>query len=217
MLDRIQWAVWHFVNVSGYISLMINWHPLILFTLGVSLFSPAQAGEFDAAYAAHDRGDFQTAFRLWKPLAEQGKADAQYNIGVMYNRGHGVPQNYLEAMRWYRLSAEKGHASAQYNLGVMYKNGDGILKDYKEAAKWFKSAAVQGDAEAQFGLGKMFAEGEGAPQDIVQAHAWMNLASSNGKGIAAKKRDQIAKEMTLDEISEAQALAREWQMKFNTD
>ena len=51
--------------------------------------------------------------------AEQGDADAQANLGLMYYNGEGVPQDYAEAVRWFRLAAEQGDADAQYNLGVM--------------------------------------------------------------------------------------------------
>jgi TPR repeat protein len=64
------------------------------------------------------------------PIAEQGDASAQYNLGVMYANGYGVPQDYAEAVRWYRLAAGQGNAKAQYNLGLMYYNGEGVPQDY---------------------------------------------------------------------------------------
>ncbi len=80
------------------------------FTLGLT--APAWAG-FDEAVAAYKRGDYATAIREWRPLAEQGNAKAQFNLGVMYDRGLGVPQDYAEAVKWYRKAAEQGHAGAQ--------------------------------------------------------------------------------------------------------
>ena len=82
-------------------------------------------------------------------LAEQGDAKAQYNLGVMYRKGHGVPQNDAEAVKWYRKSAEQGDAHAQFNLGFMYNNGKGVPQNDAEAAKWYRKAAKQGDAEAK--------------------------------------------------------------------
>jgi TPR repeat protein len=61
---------------------------------------------------------------------------AQYNLGLMYGKGWGVPQDYAEAAKWYRRAAEQGYAKAQYNLGVMYYNGEGVPQDYAEAVKW---------------------------------------------------------------------------------
>lgn len=112
------------------------------------------------------------------PLVRQGHADAQFNLGVMYREGKGVPQDYAEAVRWYRLVAEQADAGAQYSLGLIYDNGgQGVPQDYVpqddvEAMKWWRLAAEQGDAEAQHNLGVMLYDndGEGVPQDYVQAH-----------------------------------------------
>ena len=73
--------------------------------------------------------------------AEQGNARAQYNLGVMYNQGEGVPEDKAEAARWYRLAAEQGHTGAQYNLGVMYAIGEGIPEEDAEAVRWYRMAA----------------------------------------------------------------------------
>jgi len=71
--------------------------------------------------------------------AEAGDANAQFNIGSMYENGSGVKQDYAEAAKWYRKAAERGDARAQYNLGFMYLNGTGVPQDYAEAEKWYKS------------------------------------------------------------------------------
>lgn len=75
--------------------------------------------------------------------AEAGDPQAQYNLGVMYDIGQGVPQDYTEAAKWYTKAAEQGHADAQLKLGVMYAKGRGVPQDYAEAAKWFTSVAEQ--------------------------------------------------------------------------
>jgi len=73
----------------------------------------------------------------------------QYNLGAMYEKGEGVPQDYKEAVKWYQLAAEQGDADAQYNLGLMHSNGQGISQNDKEAIKWYRLAAEQGNALAQ--------------------------------------------------------------------
>jgi len=90
-------------------------------------------------------GDYETALREFRPLADYGDARAQTKLGYMYSEGLGVPQHYQEALRWYRLSADQGDASAQFNLGVLYNEGRGVLQDYQEAVKWFRLAAEQGN------------------------------------------------------------------------
>ncbi len=108
------------------------------FTLGLT--APAWAG-FDEGTAAYDRADYATALREWRPLAVQGVADAQYNLGVMYGDGRGVPQDYAKAVGWWRKAAEQGHATAQYNLGVAYHNGEGVSQNYAQAHMWHTLAA----------------------------------------------------------------------------
>ena len=81
----------------------------------------------------------------WYTLgAEQGYALAQYNLGLLYDNGQGVPQDYKTALKWYTFAAEQGHASAQNNLGVMYHNGQGVPQDYVRAHMWANLSAAQG-------------------------------------------------------------------------
>ncbi len=86
---------------------------------------------------------------LLRATAEQGDAEAQYDLGVMYANGHGVAQDYEEAAQLYRAAAEQGLAEAQYTLGVMYVNGQGIAQDYAEAYAWSGTAAAQGFGGAE--------------------------------------------------------------------
>ena len=97
----------------------------------------------------------------YRKAAEQGDAHAQYNLGVMYANGEGVPKDDREAVLWYRKAAEQGNASAQFNLGLMYMLGEGVPKDDGEAALLFHEAAKQGDVRAQANLGIMYANGVG--------------------------------------------------------
>ena len=89
--------------------------------------------------------DYQEAIKWFKLSAEQGYAQAQYNLGLMYSRGEGVDPDRQEALKWYRLSAEQGIAGAQCNLGLMYEKGHGVEQDYVEAHKWFNIAGVNGN------------------------------------------------------------------------
>ena len=113
---------------------------------------PVAAGpfeEFEGGFAAYQRGDYATAARLWRPLAEQDYAGAQYNLGNMYAQGQGVPQDHTEAMKWYRLAADQGLAEAQSNLGVMYAQGQGVPQDHVQAHMWSILAAEQGHENAR--------------------------------------------------------------------
>jgi len=135
---------------------------------------------FEQGLAAHKRGDFPTALRSFRLLAEQGDAAAQFNLALMYAKGEGVPENGAEAMKWYRLAAEQGDTDAQNNLGFMYDHGEGVREDDAEAVKWYRLAANQGDANAQYNLGLMYDIGEGLPENNAEAMKWYRLAAAQG-------------------------------------
>ena len=110
---------------------------------------PGWGADFNKGVAAYKSGDFATALREFKPLAEQGNSKAQNTLGWMYRYGNGVPQDHKTAVKWYKLAADQGHADAQNTLGWMYKQGLGVPQDYKTAVKWYRLAADQGHADAQ--------------------------------------------------------------------
>ncbi len=138
--------------------------------------------------------NFAEAARWFRLAAEQGRALAQLNLGMMYTHGKGVQQNYAEALRWYRLAAEQGDANAQRNLGLIYL----------EAMKWYGLAAQQGDANAQNSIGLMHIYGHGVPQNPLEAYIWFSFAASGGDQDGAKHRDLAASLLTKEQIIEAQ-------------
>jgi len=101
-----------------------------------------------AGAMAYDKGDYKAALRKWRPLAEQGNAGAQLNLGQLYRQGQGVPQDYKEAMQWYYKAAEQGDGTAQNNLGYMYGTGSGVPRDNVQAHMWFIIAGASGDKNA---------------------------------------------------------------------
>jgi len=119
-----------------------------------------------------DDEKWDDAFRVLKPAADRGDAEAQYYIGVLYNDGQGVAKNQTEGTNWFRKSAVQGYAWGQCALGVSYRLGQGIQKDDVQAANWFRKAADQGLDIAQFDLGVMYEKGWGVTQDAKQAFVW---------------------------------------------
>ena len=113
------------------------------------LVATANAAPFDDATAAYERGDSAQAFKLFRPLAVQGDASAQFNIGLMYHNGQGVTQNYQEALKWWRLAADQGDAMAQFNIGVLYEKGQGVTQDYQEALKCYRPSTQQQGSSSQ--------------------------------------------------------------------
>jgi TPR repeat protein len=122
--------------------------PIALGLLLVCLAVPAWA-DYQAGMDAYNRGDYATALREWRPLAEQGDANAQYNLGVMYDFEKGVPQDFATARQWYEQAAAQGHAGAQNNLGGLYEFGHGVTQDYVRAYMWYNVAAAHSTGDAQ--------------------------------------------------------------------
>jgi uncharacterized protein len=120
---------------------------MVAFGLAFELVAPASADSMAEAESAWERQDYATAERLYRSLAEQGKASAQHFLGRMYESGKGVPQNFSEARKWYRRAADQGHAGAQYYLGGMYYSGEGGPRDYAQAYFWFSLSIASGQGD----------------------------------------------------------------------
>jgi uncharacterized protein len=107
----------------------------------MAIAGAAAAEPLEDGVAAVKRGDYATALRLFRPLADQGDDVAQFDLGVLHNKGWGVPRDYVQAVKWYRLVAAQGNADAQYNLGILYDDG----RRYTEAVKWYRRAVNMGN------------------------------------------------------------------------
>ena len=142
---------------------------------------PKETFELGALY--YSNGDYQTSLKLWQPLAENGYAEAQYALGVMYFQGEGVKQDYAKAVKWYTKAAEQGMAKAQVRMGEAYLDGIGVKQDNAKAVKFFSKAAEQGDVGAQTILGAFY-EGKYfinvVERDLSKAKEWFSKACDNG-------------------------------------
>src|SRR5579884_784760 len=116
---------------------------ILTLTAMAALAVPALA-DFAAGTAAYDKGDFTTAAKEWQAEADKGNAAAQFNLGMLYLDGKGVPQDYNEAAVWLRRAADQGYAKAQHNLGAMLGAGQGIKRDYEQAYMWMSLCAASG-------------------------------------------------------------------------
>ena len=116
--------------------------------------TPAATGETSEQVAlrtgqsAFNAQDYQTAFKAWRPLAQEGVAEAQYGIAFMYESGWGVDKDYSQAFHWYSLAAQQGHVKSEFNLGMLYMNGEGVSKNQALGLYWIQSAADRGDDRA---------------------------------------------------------------------
>lgn len=146
--------------------------------------------------------------------AEQGDATAQLYLAGRYLSGKGVIKNEVEAYNWFKKSAEQGDAKAQYGLGLCYFTGTGVVQNTAEAVKWWQKAAEQGDANSQRRLYISYKEGEGVIKNDVMAYQWLLLSSADGDKNAKKMMPEIERQLTLEQRSEGQRLATEWQAAF---
>ena len=162
--------------------------------------SPA-AGGMAEGLAAYRAGDYVTAHAEWLPLAREGAAAAQRNLGQLYRLGQGVPRNAAVAVNWYRLAAEQGLARAQSNLAAMYLQGDGIEKNPAIAADWLRQAAAQGHALSQFNLGLMYESGFGVDLSLVKARSWYELAASAGNAKARERLENLRDVPAKDDVA----------------
>ena len=178
---------------------------IVTFLMMFSL--PAVSQDFEKGWAALQGGEYGAALKELRPLAENGYAGAQFILGLMYDEGQGVPQDYAEAATWYRMAAEQGYVTAQSKLGFMYDEGQGVPQDYNEAIKWFMLAAAQGNVYAQHNLGVAFLHGKGVLQDYLMAHMWFNIAATNGNKLAETLRKALTTQMTLPSLEKAQTMA----------
>ena len=142
---------------------------------------------------ADNAGDYAKAASLYRKAAQQGLAEAQNNLGVMYKDGQGVEQNFAEAARWFAKAALQGNILAQSNLGWLYQSGNGVAQDFAAARHWYLKAACRGHAAAQNNLGTMYRDGQGVVQSLDSARYWLEQAANQGMALAQRNLANLNK------------------------
>lgn len=143
---------------------------------------PVQA-DFAAGLEAYHRGDFQTALVEWRPLAEAGVAEAQFNLGLLFRDGKGVDADPVVAHAWFLGAAEQGYARAQYRVASMYENGEGVEPNLILAHMWFALARDQKYEDARKRR-KRIAE-RLSPHELAEAEMLARRQRRRGKGATA--------------------------------
>lgn len=116
--------------------------------------------------------------------ASNGDDSAEYNLGVLYGNGDGVPRDFEKARNWFEKAAKQGNAQAQYNLGIIYSQGLGVVKDTTLAEKWLDKAGAGATAVEQYSLGVMYIEGTSIPKNLVKARQWFEKSATGGYVLA---------------------------------
>ena len=142
----------------------------------------ADAGPRDDAREAMKHGEYEIAFNIWAPLAEQGDAEAQNELGLMYASGQGMPGvDGNEAVKWLTRSADQGNTTAAVNLGLLHLRGRVLPRDAVAAAAWFRTAGERGSAAGARLLADLYRSGrDGVPKDAPEAVAWYRKAMEQG-------------------------------------
>jgi localization factor PodJL len=157
--------------------------------------------------------DPKMALKLFERAAAAGLVPAQFRIGNMYEKGIGTTRDVGLARLWYERAAEKGNAKAMHNLAVLYAEGATGKPDYPMAGEWFRKAAELGVRDSQFNLAILLARGLGAAQDLGQSYTWFAIAAAQGDDEAAKKRDEVSRQLSPAELSAARQAVERWKAR----
>lgn len=177
---------------------------LVAAMLAVAIAAPLPAQSVKAGIDAWQRADYPGAIAIWRPLAEAGDADAQFNLGQAYRLGRGVPLDLSVAKIWFERAARSGHVDAETTLGLLtFQNGDRVT-----GLKWLKAAADQGEPRALLVYGTALFNGDGVPQDRVLAYALVSRAAAQGLEPAQETLTQLNQLMPVADRQKAVALAQ---------
>src|SRR4051812_27653021 len=170
---------------------------LVAAVLAAALTAPLSAQSVKAGIDAWQRADYTGAVGIWRPLAEGGDADAQFNLGQAYRLGRGVPMDLAAAKSWFERAAASGHLDAETTLGLLlFQNGD-----QGAGLKWLKQAAEQGEPRAQLVYGTALYNGDGVAQDRMLGYAYVSRAAGQGLAPARETLAQLDQLMTANDRS----------------
>src|SRR5690242_10708846 len=177
---------------------------LVVAGLLICAASSVSAQSVKAGIDAWQRSDYSGAVTIWRPLAEKGDADAEFNLGQAYRLGRGVPTNLAAAKTWFERAAAQGHVDAQTTLGLLlFQNGS-----QAEGLKWLKQAADQGEPRALLVYGTALVNGDGVTQDPILGYAYVSRAAAQGLEPAKQTLAQLDKLIPLEDRKKAVVLAR---------
>ncbi|MDJ0813601.1 MAG: tetratricopeptide repeat protein [Woeseiaceae bacterium] len=170
---------------------------LAVFLLSSAVVTGASLEQGLDAYA---QGDYEKAWEICQPLADEGNVEAMFCVGQMYANGFGVMMDDANAMKWFGLAAGEGHPEAMYRLAVMHANGWGVPMNDAAAAGFYRLAAGFGYIPAQSAMGYCFKHGAGVEKDLEQAYMWFAVAAHNGDMSASAERDKVADRLTPEQL-----------------
>ena len=176
---------------------------IALAALLLAMATAADAQSVKAGVEAWQREEYESAVKIWRPLAEAGDADAAFNLGQAYRLGRGVPISLAAAQTWLERAARKGHLDAQTTLGLLlFENGNRIA-----GLRWLKSAAERGEPRALLIYGTALFNGDEVDRDPVLAYAYVSRAAAQGLAPAKTTLAEMDKILPLDQRQQGVAIA----------
>lgn len=178
---------------------------LVAAALLIASAAPVCAQSVKAGIDAWQKSDYSGAVAIWRPLAEKGDADAEFNLGQAYRLGRGVPTNLAAAKTWFERAAAQGHVDAQTTLGLLlFENGE-----QAEALKWLKQAADRDEPRAQLVYGTALVNGDSVTQDPALGYAYVSRAAAQGLAAASETLQQLNELLPIADRKRGAALARD--------
>jgi hypothetical protein len=177
---------------------------IALMAVLMAIAAPASAQSVKAGVEAWQRADYDSAVKIWRPLAEAGDADAAFNLGQAYRLGRGVPISLAAAQTWLERAARKDHLDAQTTLGLLLFNGGNRVS----GLRWLRTAAEEGEPRALLIYGTALFNGDGVVRDPVKAYAYVSRAAAQGLAPAQTTLAEMDKLIPLDQRKKGVALAQ---------
>ncbi len=175
-----------------YIRIYLAVITALFFAVGLSL--SAHASPLEDGYQAVRNGNPEKGLAILQPLAEEGSADAQYAVAVLYKEGWGTEKDLSTAVGYYQRSAEQDHRDAMFEMGWLYQTGEGgLAKDYEKSAKWYLKAAEKGHPAAMYGIASLYYNGMGVKMDLDTATSWYQKSAAAGFPPAIKLIEEMSK------------------------
>ena len=178
---------------------------LVAAALLIATAAPLPAQSVKAGIDAWQRSDYAGAIAIWRPLAEKGDADAEFNLGQAYRLGRGVPTNLAAAKTWFERAADQGHIDAETTLGLLLFQSN----DQAEGLKWLKKAADQGEPRALLVYGTALVNGDGVTQDPVLGYAYVSRSAEQGLEPAKQTLDQLDQLLSAADRKRGLEIARQ--------
>jgi cell division septation protein DedD len=176
---------------------------LVAAIMAALMSAPVSAQSVKAGIDAWQKADYSAAVAIWRPLADRGDADAQFNLGQAYRLGRGVPISLGQAKTWFERAAASGHLDAQTTLGLLlFQNGD-----QAEGLKWLRRAAEADEPRALLVYGTALYNGDGVTQDRLLGYAYVSRAAASGLSPAKDTLAQLDQLMPAADRQKALVLA----------